>query len=122
MVNPKAAILQLVNAIMRKITEYQDYATDYEAKPWNAFVESGAVELLEVLKEKQRNFETRWQNEFEAQLTGNDWETLSEEDEAFTETTPIQANSPYSASKASADRDRWAGTQGSRRASKARGG
>jgi len=29
--------------------------------------------------------------------------TLSEEDEAFTETTPIQANSPYSASKASAD-------------------
>jgi dTDP-glucose 4,6-dehydratase len=29
--------------------------------------------------------------------------TLSEEDDAFTENTPIQANSPYSASKASAD-------------------
>ena len=52
MVNPKAAIPQLVNAIKRKITECQDYATDYEAKPWNAFVESGAVELLEVLKEQ----------------------------------------------------------------------
>ena len=79
MVNPKAAIPQLVNAIKRKITECQDYATDYEAKPWNAFVESNAVELLGVLKEKQRNFETRWQNEFEAQLDGDDWEKLSEE-------------------------------------------
>ena len=29
--------------------------------------------------------------------------TLSEQDDPFTETTPIQANSPYSASKASAD-------------------
>ena len=59
MVNPKAAIPQLINAIKRKITECQDYAADYEGKTWDAFVESGAVELVEVLKEKQRNFETR---------------------------------------------------------------
>ena len=79
MVNPKAAILQLINAIKRKIAECQDYAADYGSKPWNAFVESGAVELVEVLKEKQRNFETRWQNEFEAQLSADDWEKLSKE-------------------------------------------
>ena len=79
MVNPKAAIPQLINAIKRKITECQDYATKYDGKPWNAFVESNAKELVEALKEKQRNFETRWQNEFEAQLDGDDWEKLSEE-------------------------------------------
>ena len=72
MVNPKAAIPQLINAIKRKITESQDYAKDYEGKPWDSFVESGATELDEVLKEKQRNLETRWQNEFEAQLSKDD--------------------------------------------------
>ena len=50
MVNPKAAIPQLVNAIKRKITECQDYATDYEGKAWDSFVESGAVELLEAIR------------------------------------------------------------------------
>ena len=79
MVNPKAAIPQLINAIKRKITKCQDYATDYEGKPWDAFVESNAKELVEVLKEKQRNLETRWQNEFEAQLSEDDWEKQSEE-------------------------------------------
>ena len=79
MVNPKAAIPQLINAIKRKITESQDYAKDYEGKPWDSFVESGATELDEVLKEKQRNLETRWQNEFEAQLSKDDWEKQSQE-------------------------------------------
>ena len=79
MVNPKAAIPQLINAIKRKITESQDYAKDYEGKPWNAFVESGATELVEVLKEKQLNLKTRWQNEFEGQLSKDDWEKQSEE-------------------------------------------
>ena len=69
MVNPKAAIPQLINAIKRKIAECQDYAADYGSKPWNSFVESNARELVEVLKEKQCNFETRWQNEFVAQLS-----------------------------------------------------
>ena len=82
MVNPKAAIPQLINAIKRKITESQDYAKDYEGKPWNAFVESGATELVEVLKEKQRNLETRWQNEFEAQLSKDDGQKQSEEIES----------------------------------------
>ena len=79
MVNPKAAIPQLINAIKRKITESQDYAKDYEGKPWDSFVESGATELMEVLKEKQRNLKTRWQNEFEAQLSDDEWEKQSEE-------------------------------------------
>ena len=79
MVNPKAAIPQLINAIKMKITKCQDYATDYEGKPWDAFVESGATDLVEVLKEKQRNLETRWQNEFEAQLSKDDWEKQSAE-------------------------------------------
>ena len=53
MVNAKAAIPQLVNAIKRKITKSQDYVKDYEGKPWNAFVESGATKLVEALEEKQ---------------------------------------------------------------------
>ena len=77
MVNPKAAIPQLINAIAKKINQCQAYATDYQAKPWTPFVESCATELLEVLKEKQRNLETRWQNEFEVQLSEEDWEKYS---------------------------------------------
>ena len=77
MVNPKAAIPQLINAITKKIKECQDYATDRQTKPWNSFVESGATELLGVLNEKQRNIENRWQGEFEAQLSNEDWEKIS---------------------------------------------
>ena len=79
MVNPNAAIPQLINVIKKKIVKCQDYAKDYEGKPWDAFVEDGAKELVEVLKEKQRNLETRWQNEFEAQLNNDDWEKQSAE-------------------------------------------
>ena len=79
MVNPKAAIPQLINAIKAKITKSQDYPRDYEGKPWDAFVESNAKKLVEVLEEKQRNLETRWQNEFEAQLSDDEWEKQSEE-------------------------------------------
>ena len=77
MVNPKAAIPQLINAIVKKIKQCQAYATDYQAKPWDSFVESGATELLEELLEKRRNLETRWQHEFEAQLSEDDWEKYS---------------------------------------------
>ena len=77
MVNPKAAIPQLINAIAKKINQCQAYATDHQAKPWGSFVESGATKLLEVLEEKQRNLETRWQNEFEAELAEGDWEKYS---------------------------------------------
>ena len=79
MVNAKAAIPQLINAIKAKITKSQEYPRDYEGKPWNAFVESNAKKLVEVLEEKQRNLETRWQNEFEAQLSDDEWEKQSEE-------------------------------------------
>ena len=79
MVNPKAAIPQLINAITKKIKVCQNYATDRQTKPWNSFVESGAKELLEVLNEKQRNLETRWKNEFEAQLSNEEWERYSED-------------------------------------------
>ena len=77
MVNPKAAIPQLTNAIKKKIKECQDYATDRQTGPWNSFIESGATKLLEVLEEKQHNLETRWQNEFEAELAEGDWEKYS---------------------------------------------
>ncbi len=69
MVNPNAAIPQLVNAIKKKIIKCQDYAKDYEGKPWNAFVEDGAKKLVEGLEEKQRNLESRWQNEFKVGAT-----------------------------------------------------
>ena len=77
MVDPKKAIPQLINAIRKKITVCQNYATDYQDKPWNSFVESGAKEVLEVLNEKRRNLETRWQDEFEDQLSNEDWEKFS---------------------------------------------
>ena len=79
MVNPKKAIPQLINVIAKKIKVCQDYAADYQAKPWDSFVESGATELLEVLNEKRRNLETRWQDEFETQLTNEEWERYSED-------------------------------------------
>ena len=77
MVNPKRAIPQLIGAIQRKITVCQNYATDRQTTPWSPFVESGAKEILEVLNEKRRNLETRWQDEFEAQLSNEDWEKFS---------------------------------------------
>ena len=95
MVNAKAAIPQLVNAIKRKITKCQDYVKDYEGKPWNAFVESGATELMEVLKEKQRNLKTRWQNEFEAQLSDDEWEKQSEEVEKADDAIPPGPALPF---------------------------
>ena len=77
MVNPKRAIPQLIGAIRKKITVCQNFATDYQDKLWDSFVESRAKEHLEVLNEKRRNLETRWQDEFEAQLSNEDWEKLS---------------------------------------------
>ena len=77
MVNAKRAIPQLVGAIRKRIAECQNYATDRQTTPWSPFVESGAKEILEVLNEKRRNLETRWQDEFEAQLSNEDWEKFS---------------------------------------------
>ena len=74
MVNPNAAIPQLINAIKKKIARCQDYAKDYDGKPWDAVVEANGKKLVEGLEEKQRNLERRWQNEFEAQLNTDDWE------------------------------------------------
>ena len=77
MVNPKRAIPQLIGAIQRKITVCQNYATDRQTTPWSPFVESRAKDILEVLNEKRRKLETRWQDEFEAQLSNEEWERLS---------------------------------------------
>ena len=79
MVNAKAAIPKLIGAIKKKITECEDYAKDYQAGAWNAFVESRAKVLLEELEAKRSNFENRWENELEAQLSEADWEKYSDD-------------------------------------------
>ena len=77
MVNPKAAIPQLITNVAKKTAQCAAYAAEYQDKPWTPFVESNAKELLENLNEKQHNLESRWQNEFEPALTEDDWEKLS---------------------------------------------
>ena len=79
MVNPKAALPQLIVTVAKKTAQCAAYTTEYQDKPWTPFVESGAKELLEDLNEKQRNLEARWQNEFKPALTEDDWEKLSAE-------------------------------------------
>ncbi|WP_347359410.1 dTDP-glucose 4,6-dehydratase [Bdellovibrio sp.] len=69
----------------------------------NIFVETNVLGTLNLLKESLSAFEKNPSFRYLQVSTDEVYGTLTMEDPAFTESTPIAPNSPYSASKASAD-------------------
>ncbi len=69
----------------------------------NIFVETNVLGTLNLLKESLNLFEKNPAFKYLQVSTDEVYGTLQMEDPAFTEDTPISPNSPYSASKASAD-------------------
>ncbi|QDK37687.1 dTDP-glucose 4,6-dehydratase [Bdellovibrio sp. NC01] len=69
----------------------------------NIFVETNVLGTLNLLKESLALFEKNPAFRYLQVSTDEVYGTLQMEDPAFTEQTPIAPNSPYSASKASAD-------------------
>ncbi len=69
----------------------------------NIFVETNVLGTLNLLKESLNLFEKNPAFKYLQVSTDEVYGTLQMEDPAFTEETPISPNSPYSASKASAD-------------------
>ncbi|MFN8369037.1 MAG: dTDP-glucose 4,6-dehydratase [Bacteriovoracaceae bacterium] len=71
----------------------------------NIFVETNVLGTLNLLNASLKTFKDKNVTDFRFLQIGTDevYGTLSFNDPAFTEETPIQPNSPYSASKASAD-------------------
>lgn len=69
----------------------------------NIFVETNVLGTLNLLKESLNLFEKNPAFKYLQVSTDEVYGTLQMDDPAFTEETPITPNSPYSASKASAD-------------------
>jgi dTDP-glucose 4,6-dehydratase len=69
----------------------------------NIFVETNVLGTLNLLKESLSLFEKKAHFRYLQVSTDEVYGTLQVQDPAFTEQTPIAPNSPYSASKASAD-------------------
>jgi len=69
----------------------------------NIFVETNVLGTLNLLNESKKIFEKRSRFRFLQVSTDEVYGSLSKNDPAFTETTLLAPNSPYSASKASAD-------------------
>ncbi|MEK2645400.1 dTDP-glucose 4,6-dehydratase [Bdellovibrio sp. BCCA] len=69
----------------------------------NIFVETNVLGTLNLLKESLSLFEKNSSFKYLQVSTDEVYGTLQMEDPAFTEDTPLAPNSPYSASKASAD-------------------
>ncbi|KYG64045.1 dTDP-glucose 4,6-dehydratase [Bdellovibrio bacteriovorus] len=69
----------------------------------NIFVETNVLGTLNLLKESLALFEAKGNFKYLQISTDEVYGTLQMEDAPFTETTPLAPNSPYSASKASAD-------------------
>jgi len=69
----------------------------------NIFVETNVLGTLNLLNSSLKTFNQNPDFRFLHVSTDEVYGTLSETDPAFTETTPIAPNSPYSASKASSD-------------------
>lgn len=69
----------------------------------NIFVETNVLGTLNLLKESLALFEAKGDFKYLQISTDEVYGTLQMEDAPFTETTPLAPNSPYSASKASAD-------------------
>ncbi|MGZ3772149.1 MAG: dTDP-glucose 4,6-dehydratase [Pseudobdellovibrionaceae bacterium] len=69
----------------------------------NIFVETNVLGTLNLLKESLALYEKNESFKYLQVSTDEVYGTLNMGDPAFTETTPIAPNSPYSASKASAD-------------------
>ncbi|XGC82387.1 dTDP-glucose 4,6-dehydratase [Bdellovibrio bacteriovorus] len=69
----------------------------------NIFVETNVLGTLNLLKESLAQFEKTGSFKYLQVSTDEVYGTLQLNDPAFTEETPIAPNSPYSASKASAD-------------------
>lgn len=69
----------------------------------NIFVETNVLGTLNLLKESLAQFEKTGSFKYLQVSTDEVYGTLQLNDPAFTEDTPIAPNSPYSASKASAD-------------------
>ncbi|MGZ3770428.1 MAG: dTDP-glucose 4,6-dehydratase [Bdellovibrio sp.] len=69
----------------------------------NIFVETNVLGTLNLLKESLSLYEKNGSFKYLQVSTDEVYGTLDMNDPAFTETTPISPNSPYSASKASAD-------------------
>ncbi|NUN07096.1 MAG: dTDP-glucose 4,6-dehydratase [Bdellovibrio sp.] len=69
----------------------------------NIFVETNVLGTLNLLKESLSLFEKKGSFKYLQVSTDEVYGTLQMNDPAFTENTPIAPNSPYSASKASAD-------------------
>lgn len=69
----------------------------------NIFVETNVLGTLNLLKESLALFEKNPDFRYLQVSTDEVYGTLQMDDPAFTENTPIAPNSPYSASKASAD-------------------
>lgn len=69
----------------------------------NIFVETNVLGTLNLLNASLKIANTNTNFKFVHVSTDEVYGTLREEDPAFTEQTPLQANSPYSASKAGSD-------------------
>lgn len=69
----------------------------------NIFVETNVLGTLNLLKESLALFEAKKTFRYLQISTDEVYGTLQMDDPAFTENTPLAPNSPYSASKASAD-------------------
>lgn len=69
----------------------------------NIFVETNVLGTLNLLKESLALFEAKGDFKYLQISTDEVYGTLQMEDAPFTESTPLAPNSPYSASKASAD-------------------
>lgn len=69
----------------------------------NIFIETNVLGTLNLLKESLALYEAQGDFKYLQVSTDEVYGTLQLEDPAFTETTPLAPNSPYSASKASAD-------------------
>lgn len=69
----------------------------------NIFVETNVLGTLNLLNSSLKLFEKNPKFKYLQVSTDEVYGTLGEKDPAFTETTPIAPNSPYSASKAGAD-------------------
>lgn len=69
----------------------------------NIFVETNVLGTLNLLNASLKAFQKRPEFRFAHVSTDEVYGTLSESDPAFSESTPLSPNSPYSASKASSD-------------------